>query len=107
MAQITDSRIVDRYADRFRRTNDLSIALYRTYKQLMAEVQTLGLGALFQTNEDVIDKSGDSGANPITSFDVNTLLARATDYIADWEANDSTKLKQALAIEGTGTNPLF
>lgn len=112
MANITNPEVVKFANEKIRRLNDMHVAHYRTCKEFVQEWQTLGMGAIFGTNADVVIDgatvlSGTAdGRPPMTSFDANNAFNRASEKVTDFEANTNTKLNQANAI-AVNTNPLF
>lgn len=107
MANITNVEAVRFCNDEVRRFNDLLVVTYRTAKQIKLDYDNKGMGAIFTNNADVvIDGSSTDGRHAMTTFDVNVVLARANEIIADYEASSNTKINQANAI-AVSTNPLF
>lgn len=108
MANITAPESVKFANEKIRRLNDMHVAHYRTCKEFKNEWDTLGMGAVFGvSNSDVVvDGAATDGRPPLTSFDANNVYNRASEVVADYEANANTKLNQANAI-AVNTNPLF
>jgi len=108
MANITNPEVVKFANEKIRRLNDMHVAHYRTCKEFKAEWDTLGYGAIFAvSNSDVVvDGAPADGRHAMTSFDANNAYNRASEVVADYEANTNTKLNQANAI-AVNTNPLF
>ena len=107
MPDITNPEAVKFCNEEVRLFNDLLVVVYRTAKQIKEDYTSKGLSAIFNSNSDVvIDGSAEDGRHTVTTFDVNTVMARASEIITDYEANTNLKLNQANAI-AVNTHPLF
>ncbi len=108
MANITNAEAVKFCNEEVRRFNDMTVAHYRTAKQISADYTAKGMSAILgATGSDVIvDGAATDGRAPMTVQDVNNVIARANEKISDFEANTNLKLNQANAV-AVNTNPLF
>ncbi len=108
MANITNPIAVTFANTELRRFNDHTLANYRTAKQLSIDYTAKGISAILgATGTDVIvDGAATDGRAPMTVANVNNIMARANEIVADYEANTNIKINQAAAVS-VNANPLF
>ena len=100
MALIDNPEAVRFCNERVRTAADKLAQLYYTAKSVSQEWAANDLGSVIAYNNAdlVVDGSATDGRHPISGIDVNNLVTRLTELVADMEANSSAKLNTVLAV---------
>lgn len=105
MADISNPQAVFFVNNRIRRMADHLAQAYFEAKQVKAIYTGEGIGDLLGAtgSDKILDGSHSTAASPdgrppITVFNVNTIMARIDEVIADYEANTNLKLNQTLLV---------
>lgn len=104
MAEITNPEAVAFCNSKVRVAADKLAQLYYTAKSVSQEWTANGLGDIivYSNSDLVVDGSASDGRHPISGIDVNNLITRLTEIVADMEASSNAKLNTVLAV---ATNP--
>lgn len=104
MAEITNAEAVKFCNEKVRVAADKLAQLYYTAKAVSQEWTANDLGSVIAYNNGdlVVDGSAQDGRHPISGIDVNNLITRLTEIVADMEAGGGAKLNTVLAV---ATNP--
>jgi hypothetical protein len=104
VAEITNSEAVRFCNERVRVAADKLAQLYYTAKSVSQEWTANGLGDIIAYNNGdlVVDGSASDGRHPISGIDVNNVITRLTEIVADMEANSGAKLNTVLAVAVNG-----
>ncbi len=100
MAEIKSSEAVRFCNERVRVAADRLAQAYFFAKVVTAEWTANNLGStIAYDNADLVwDGSGIDGRHPISGIDVNNVVNRLSELVADLEANGSAKLNTILAV---------
>lgn len=100
MADITDPTAVAFCNEKIRPAADRLAQAYFDAKAVIAEWNARG-GTDFIANDlaaEVIDGAQDDGRPVIDGADVNNIINRLSEFVADMEANGGAKLNTVLAV---------
>lgn len=100
MAEITNPEAVKFCNEKVRTAADKLAQLYYTAKSVSQEWTANNLGAIiaYDNMDLVVDGSAQDGRHPISGSDVNGLMNRLNEIVADMEASNSAKLNTVLAV---------
>ena len=72
---------------------------YYTLKRLLDEWSALNLAnVVTNTADPVVDGAMADGRPPLTGARANTIITRATEFVADLEANSAAKLNSVIRV---------
>ena len=90
---ITNATAVSFANTRVRPFADAYLTTYATAKALVAEWNATGMSALVPNDSNLfVDGSATDGRHPITGANATSVITRALELIADFEAGGSAKL---------------
>ena len=100
MAQITDPEAVKFCNERVRVAADKLAQAYQFAKLVTQEWYATNMSKklAFDNADTVVDGSKDDGRHPISGIDVNNLITRLTELVADYEAGSNAKLNTILKV---------
>lgn len=100
MAEITNPEAVKFCNEKVRVAADKLAQLYYTAKAVSQEWTANNLGAIiaYDNMDLVVDGSATDGRHPISGSDVNGLMNRLNEIVADMEASNGAKLNTVLAV---------
>lgn len=106
MANNTNAQVVKFSDTQIRPLADLYAQLYYRCKAVAAAYTAQSMGTLIPNDANLIADTavtGPDGRAPISDADINTFATSVTAFIADLEANSSTKLNTLMKI---AVNPI-
>ena len=105
MAQITNPEAVAFVNQKIRVASDKLAQMYYLAKSVSQEWTATGLGTIiaYDNADFVVDGAATDGRHPATGVNVNNLMNRLSELVADMEASGGAKLNTILALS---TNPL-
>ena len=113
MADITNEQAVRFCDENVRVMADSLSQAYFTAKSLLADWDGLSMSSLICNDSSPIKDAANptakvaaDGRPPIVGSDVHNLVNRASEIVADFEANSNAKLNAVLAVRVNG-QPLF
>lgn len=96
---ITDPEAVKFCNEKVRVMADALGVAYFSAKAILAEWYANDMGTLIPVSSDVVvDGSATDGRHVITGNDATAIINRASEIVADMEANNSAKLNTVLAV---------
>ena len=101
MSEITNPEAVKFCNERVRIAANRLNSAYQFAKQVSAEWTAnsdLATNIAYDNPDVVVDGSATDGRHPISGIEVNNLMTRLNELIADYEANSSAKLNTILAV---------
>lgn len=99
MADITNPEAVKFCNERVRVMADLLGQVYFTAKAIQAEWYANNLGEILPVSVDVVvDGAANDGRHPITGNDAVSIIIRAGEIVADFEASSNAKLNTILGV---------
>lgn len=100
MADITNPEAVKFCNERVRTAANKLAQLYYSAKSVSQEWTANDLGTIiaYDNADLVIDGSATDGRHPISGIEVNNLITRLTELVADMEASSNAKLNTVLAV---------
>lgn len=101
MAEITNPEAVRFSNDRVRRLANSLLSNYRFSKSVLDEWTAnpqLATLIAYDNPDVIVDQSAQDGRHPATGVSVNNVMTRASELVADLEANSNAKLNTILAI---------
>lgn len=109
MADITNPQAVRFCNEKVRPMADVLSETYFTCKSIIAEWNAQGFGSVLlfsNTTDHVVDGSLTDGRPLITPAQVNNIITRCTEFVADYEAGSNAKLNTVLQVRVNG-QPIF
>lgn len=100
MAEITNPEAVKFCNERVRTVADRLAQMYYEAKAVSDEWTANNLGAIiaYDNTDLVVDGSATDGRHPVSGADVNGLMNRLNELVADMQANNNAKLNTVLAV---------
>lgn len=101
MAEITNAEAVRFCNERVRVAANKLNAAYKFAKEVSSEWTAnpdLATNIAYDNPDLVVDGSATDGRHPVSGIDVNNLVTRLNELIADYEASSSAKLNTILAV---------